>query len=723
MPLRADLLNPIKGDNPSGPNLRYDPLLDKIKEARREDLDVAQGEWKTTVKTADHKLVIKLASELVATRSKDLQVAVWLVEAHVRLEGFKLIAPSFRFIQSLMTEFWDTLHPEIEDDDLELRAAALSWLGSQERRKGDVSGLALYLKLLPLTADKLSWYDREESRKVPTEVDAQNSEEKERVRNLLVGEGKLTPEKFDASVNSTPLDFFDAIALELEESLAALKDLSDFCDEKFGTKEDWTPTFRVSREALEDLASTVLSIIKGKGGDRPAPQHQDEEEEEEHVEEEPTPTPTPSRSSRASFQDDFKMSLSAEEVTAEEPHPTEESSEEEQPEEEVEEVVETTTRRRKSSGSGTIEPSDPEDAAARLAAICRYFRKENEVDVAPYLIMRGFRWGELRYAAPPIRPDLLEPPPTEVRVKLKQLLKAQDWNELIPACEEAMALPCGRGWLDLQRYAVLALDGRGFNEVVMAIKSTLLGLITDLPEILDLELTDGTPAASPETKEWIETSVRPQPPKEKTPEEEASSDSSSDDFSFGDSSSDETPSEETPSDDSSSLDFTASEPTPAEEPLPEPPPAIDLAEMPPILDEIPMETPETVDEGPKDIFDQAIGEVRAGNTKGGIQLITRTLATERCGRMRFKRRTQIAHLLVASGQEHIAKPILNDLAAEIDARKLDDWEDNEAIAYSIELLLRCLVKDAGESERRAELYTKMCRLDPVRAMNHSYTNG
>jgi len=37
MPLPDDLLNPIEGPNPSGANLRYNPVYDKIKEARREE--------------------------------------------------------------------------------------------------------------------------------------------------------------------------------------------------------------------------------------------------------------------------------------------------------------------------------------------------------------------------------------------------------------------------------------------------------------------------------------------------------------------------------------------------------------------------------------------------------------------------------------------------------------------------------------------------------------
>ena len=88
MPLRDDLLNPVPGENPCGENLRYAAVYDKIKEARREDDDVPQGDWQYERKTADYPLVVKLAGEVLATKSKDLQIAVWLTEALMKTESF-----------------------------------------------------------------------------------------------------------------------------------------------------------------------------------------------------------------------------------------------------------------------------------------------------------------------------------------------------------------------------------------------------------------------------------------------------------------------------------------------------------------------------------------------------------------------------------------------------------------------------------------------------------
>ena len=65
--MRDDLLNPIPGDNPGGENLWYDPVYDKIKEARREEDDAPQGEWQYDRKVADWKSVVKMAGDAIAT--------------------------------------------------------------------------------------------------------------------------------------------------------------------------------------------------------------------------------------------------------------------------------------------------------------------------------------------------------------------------------------------------------------------------------------------------------------------------------------------------------------------------------------------------------------------------------------------------------------------------------------------------------------------------------
>src|SRR4051812_14891641 len=140
MALRDELLNPIAGENPGGVELRYDPIFDKLKEARRaDDPNLPQGEWQTELKTADWPLTIKLAKDALANKSKDVQIAVWLTEGLLHREGFAGLHAGLDVLAGLLENHWTHLYPEIDDGDAEMRAAPLSWLG------GDALDIPLHM--------------------------------------------------------------------------------------------------------------------------------------------------------------------------------------------------------------------------------------------------------------------------------------------------------------------------------------------------------------------------------------------------------------------------------------------------------------------------------------------------------------------------------------------------------------------------------------------------
>jgi type VI secretion system protein ImpA len=118
----------------------------------------------------------------------------------------------------------------------------------------------------------------------------------------------------------------------------------------------------------------------------------------------------------------------------------------------------------------------------------------------------------------------------------------------------------------------------------------------------------------------------------------------------------------------------------------------------------------------KDIFDDALAAARSSRPAEAVEIISKQLASERSGRGRFRRRTQLAHLLMVGGLQDIAVPILEQLAAEIDQRHLQDWEHGEALAYPLDLLIRCLDANGSDALNRKQLYNRLCQLDPVRAL-------
>jgi type VI secretion system protein ImpA len=60
---------------------------------------------------------------------------------------------------------------------------------------------------------------------------------------------------------------------------------------------------------------------------------------------------------------------------------------------------------------------------------------------------------------------------------------------------------------------------------------------------------------------------------------------------------------------------------------------------------------------------------------------------------------------------------LQELATEIERRKLENWEAPQLVAEPLALLHRCLSKNGGDAAEVQKLYAWICRLDPLQAMN------
>jgi type VI secretion system protein ImpA len=221
MPLRDDLLNPIPGDNPSGANLRYDPVYDKIKDARRVEDDAPQGDWQRERKVADYKVVIKLAQETLAARTKDLQLGAWLTEALLRQEGFSGFRQGLDLLRGLIENFWDTLYPESEDGDLELRAAPVEWVGTMLDRP---------LREVPITRSGLSYFKYKESRTVGYEAEAAESDQRTQARAAAIADGKTSADDFDKESGATSTAQYEAWVAALDGSQESLAALSLLCE-------------------------------------------------------------------------------------------------------------------------------------------------------------------------------------------------------------------------------------------------------------------------------------------------------------------------------------------------------------------------------------------------------------------------------------------------------------------------------------------------------------
>jgi type VI secretion system protein ImpA len=605
MPLRDDLLTPIPGDNPSGVYLRHDAklaLYDNIKEARRQDDELAQGDWQHERKLANYPQVVKLAQEALATKTKDLQLAAWLTEAFLHIESFAGLRQGLTLCTGLITQFWDTLYPPIEDDDLELRAAPLEFL---------VTGLDFPLKSVPLTKDGHSWFQYKESRSVGYEDQAKTEKERE-ARAQKISDGKLTPDVFDRAFTDTPKAFYLTSEKELDASLEALKKLDEVSDEKFGNA---GPAFSKLKNTLEEVRHTVHALLEKKRETEPDPV----------VEQ---PAAAGAEGGAATGQASGVSGGGGPGITI--------------------------------SVLTSSEPAERREAIATVARVAALLRRQEPRSPAPYLMMRGLRWGELR-AKGLSDPSLLEAPSTELRQHVKRLALGKKWNELLETAENAMSLPCSRAWLDLQRLVVGACTALGeeYEPIAAAIRSELKNLLHDLPELLDASLLDDTPTANAETRVWLQQLEGTQP--------------------------------------------EASEGSQAEEPAASS--ANNNGSVPSWM------------EKSADPYVLAKDTLKAGQAEKAFEIMRKEIARQRSGRGRFERTLQMVELCVAAGKETIAQPLLDDLAAAIENHKLDEWEDRKMVAAALATLMKVSVKIKDDDSEKQKLFERICRLDPVRALS------
>src|SRR5205807_442972 len=145
--------------------------------------------------------------------TKDLQLAAWLTEALLNLEGFAGLRQGLTLCTGLVGSFWETLYPPIEDGDLELRAAPLEWLNTT---------IESPLKSTPLVKSGYDWFRYKESRAVGYEDQVRTDKDK-KAREQKISEGKLAAEVFDKAFAETPKAFYLQSEKELDGCLQALK--------------------------------------------------------------------------------------------------------------------------------------------------------------------------------------------------------------------------------------------------------------------------------------------------------------------------------------------------------------------------------------------------------------------------------------------------------------------------------------------------------------------
>lgn len=242
-----DLLQPIPGANPAGESLRYQGTYDRIADARREDdPSLSQGIYKATLKRAEWAMAETICVDALTKRTKDLQIAGWLLEAWLHLHGFAGVTNGLRLLAGLCEQFWDHLYPTLEDGDLEGRIALFDWIEQK---------LTLKLKQIPLTLptdavkQSYSYVDWESA------CHFENLAMKD-PRALQEALAKINPtlSTFRAAITGTDLSFHLDMVQDLDDAIESCFAVEQVLEQKCGKD---APLLRQFKEALSLIQQLV----------------------------------------------------------------------------------------------------------------------------------------------------------------------------------------------------------------------------------------------------------------------------------------------------------------------------------------------------------------------------------------------------------------------------------------------------------------------------------
>lgn len=627
------LLEPIDPEAPTGRNLAYEPEYGEILEARKAQDDTNLGDWqiKGKAKVAEWDRVCALSTEDLSRKTKDLLIAAWLTEAMVHLHGFAGLRDAFRLMHGLQERFWENIYPAIDEGDLEPRAGAYEFLNQEKL-------LPFLIRSIRLTdglgQEQYSYLRYQESRATDNAVRKDPAQ-----LSILMDEGKIGSEQFDKAVAQSSRRFYEGLVDDLQECAAAFTALDQGNDRHFGRE---APSLVNVRKALDDCRKLLEPILNTKRQEQP------------------------------------DLPSAEEPETSGEEAPAEEETREDEPARETTEITEEAPRagrvppvRRRAAARASGGPiTDAEDARQRILEAASYLRQNEPASPVPYLVVRALRIGEVYGLPRPLEASELASPSSEVRQTLRRLAAQEQWSDLLDQAEQALGQPEGRAWLDAQRLAIQALTATGASAAAEAARGLLRAFLADFPDLPQAELSDGTPTANAETKDWLEAEdLAGTGPVAEAPEP---------------------------------FEYTAA-PTPLEPSAAEPGHTSSI-------------TP--------DAWDRAREALQDGRLAEGLRVLQQALGQAATGRERFHRTLQLAEFCLMAHQHRLALPLAEDLALRVDEFRLEQWESPELIARVWGALYYGL-RGSGEgaADRLPPVFARLCRLDIGRALRFGDGDG
>ena len=252
------LATPLPGDKPTGEDLRQDfaanspyyRLRDLRSEAREIErrLDHGDPEADAVALPRLWRSVQDLAIKTLAERTKDLEIAVWLTEALVRLDGLSGVTTGATLIAILADTLWDQgLYPLPDEDGMETRIVPVTGLNGASSDGTMMQPLRKCALFPDPDGELISYWQDKQSEALESVTDA------DRKKQALAA-GVLPLEDLEAAGRRAGLAHFAPVRRSVQDALAAWNHMGEVLDARAG--QDSPPTGRV-RDLLQDILGIV----------------------------------------------------------------------------------------------------------------------------------------------------------------------------------------------------------------------------------------------------------------------------------------------------------------------------------------------------------------------------------------------------------------------------------------------------------------------------------
>jgi type VI secretion system protein ImpA len=258
------LLAPVPGNNPTGVDLRADPspaspyyaIKDARSAARAAERQRVLSEDEESSSPPDWRPVLENAAKTLAEKSKDLEIAAYLIEALVRQHGFAGLRDGFRLVRELVERYWDGLYPLPDEDGLASRVAALAGLNGVDAEGTLIAPIAR-VALTEANGDgSLTQVHYQQAMALCKITDP-------KLRERKVAQGAVPLEVFQKAVAASSTQFFGTLIGDLaqcQEEFAKLCAALDAC-----CNGDAPPASNI-KTALASCVDVVKDVARDKLG-------------------------------------------------------------------------------------------------------------------------------------------------------------------------------------------------------------------------------------------------------------------------------------------------------------------------------------------------------------------------------------------------------------------------------------------------------------------------